>query len=82
MNTPGTYAAGLPGNSPVYYWTNTTGTVAEQTIVYEEHGAGVGGGAVLIESNGTIIPYGIASKPFGSALFNFTTPQQSYNPSS
>jgi hypothetical protein len=31
MNTPGTYAAGLPGNSPVYQWTNTTGTVVYQT---------------------------------------------------
>jgi hypothetical protein len=82
MNTPGTYAAGLPGNSPVFQWENLTGTVAYQTILYEGHGAGVGGGAVLVEFNRTIIPYGIASNPFGSALFNFTTPQQSYNPPS
>lgn len=82
MNTPGTYAAGLPGNSPVFTWTNTTGTVAYQTTLYEGHGAGIGGRAVLVEFNGTIIPYGIASNPFGSALFNFTTPQYIYNTSS
>jgi len=82
MNTPGTYAAGLPGNSPVFTWDNLTGTVAYQTILYEGHGAGVGGGAVLVEFNRIIIPYGIASNPFGSALFNFTTPQYTYYPSS
>jgi hypothetical protein len=82
MNTPGTYAARLPGNSPVFQWENLTGTVAYQTGLYEGHGAGIGGGAVLVEFNGTIIPYGIASNPFGSALFNFTTPQYIYNPSS
>ena len=82
MNTPGTYAAGLPGNSPVFQWENLTGTVAYQTTLYEGHGAGIGGGAVLVEFNGTIIPYGIASNPFGSALFNFTTPQYIYNTSS
>jgi len=35
INTPGTYAAGLPGNSPVFQWTNTTGTVAYQTMRYK-----------------------------------------------
>jgi len=75
MNMPGTIAAGLPGNSPVYTWTNTTGTVAYQTGLYEGHGVGGGSGAVLIEPNETIITYGIIPSPFGSALFNFTTPQ-------
>jgi hypothetical protein len=75
MNTPGTYAAGLPGNSPVFQWTNTTGTVAYQTGLYEGHGVGGGSGAVLIEPNGTIISYGVIPSPLGSALLNFTTPQ-------
>jgi len=75
MNTPGTIPARLPGNSPVYTWTNATGTVAYQTGLYEGHGVGGGSGAVLIEPNETIISYGIIPSPFGSALFNFTTPQ-------
>ncbi|MFP3166944.1 MAG: hypothetical protein RXQ68_00740 [Candidatus Nanopusillus sp.] len=82
MNTPGTYAAGLPGNSPVFQWTNTTGTVVYQTQLYEGYGVGGGSREVLIELNGTIIPYGVTYSPLGSALFNFTTPQQTYNPSS
>ena len=81
INTQGTYAAGLPGNSPVFQWTNTTGTVAYQTIVYQ-HYANLFGRSVLILPNKTIIPYGITTSPSGSALFNFTSPQQSYNPSS
>jgi len=79
MNTPGTYAAGLPGNSPVFQWTNTTGTVAYQTMVYGEYSP-FAGGNVLVLPNRTIIPYG--GFPSGSALFNFTTPQHTYNPSS
>jgi hypothetical protein len=75
MNMPGTIAARLPGNSPVYTWTNATGTVAYQTGLYEGHGVGGGSGAVLIEPNETIISYGVIPSPFGSALFNFTTPQ-------
>jgi len=81
MNTPGTTAAGLPGNSPVFQWTNTTGTVAYQTMVYQ-HYANLFGRSVLILPNKTIIPYGITTSPSGSALFNFTSPQQTYNPSS
>jgi hypothetical protein len=81
MNTPGTYAAGLPGNSPVFQWENLTGTVAYQTIVYQ-HYANLFGRSVLILPNKTIIPYGITTSPSGSALFNFTSPQQSYNSSS
>ena len=75
INMPGTIAARLPGNSPVYTWTNATGTVAYQTGLYEGHGVGGGSGAVLIEPNETIISYGVIPSPFGSALFNFTTPQ-------
>ncbi|MFP3317479.1 MAG: hypothetical protein RXN79_03705 [Candidatus Nanopusillus sp.] len=80
MNMPGTYAAGLPGNSPVFQWTNTTGTVAYQTMLYQ-HYAHVFGGAVLVLPNKTIIPYGITSSPSGTAI-SFDLPQQSYNPPS
>lgn len=78
INTPGTYAAGLPGNSPVFQWTNITGTVAYQTIKYGEYSP-FAGGNVLVLSNRTIIPYG--DIPSGSAFLNFTSPQQPYNPS-
>jgi hypothetical protein len=83
MNTPGTYAAGLPGNSPVFQWTNTTGTVAYQTIVYGEHKlfAG-GGGTILVLPNKTIIPYGSSESPSGPSLLSFINPNQVYNPSS
>ena len=37
INTPGTYAAVLPGNSPVFQWKNLTETVAEQTMLYEQY---------------------------------------------
>jgi len=80
MNTPGTYAAGLPGNSPVFQWANTTGTVAYQTMIYGGYGAGPGG-YVLVLPNKTIIPYGIPFSPAGSAI-PFDSPQQTYNLSS
>jgi len=76
MNTPGTYAARLPGNSPVFQWTNTTGRVAYKTLEYDELGAG---GYILVLPNKTIIPYGILNSPSGSALANFDSPQQVYN---
>ncbi|PVU73775.1 hypothetical protein DDW10_00745, partial [Sulfolobales archaeon SCGC AB-777_J03] len=79
MNTPGTYAAGLPGNSPVYDWANITGTVAYQTHLYQQY-SNFFGGDVLVQSNGTIIPYGITSNPLGSALNNYIFVQQPYNP--
>jgi len=81
MNTPGTSAAVLPGNSPVFQWTNTTGTVAYQTKVYGHYGS-FPGGYVLVLPNKTIISYGVTDNVLGSSLFNFTTPQQIYNPSS
>jgi len=79
MNTPGTYAAVLPGNSPVFQWENLKGTVAYQTMVYGEYSP-FAGGNVLVLPNRTIIPYG--DFPSGSAFLNFTSPQQPYNPSS
>jgi hypothetical protein len=82
MNTPGTYAAGIPGNSPVYDWTNITGTLVYQTGLYEGHGVGGGSGELLIEPNGPIISYGVIPSPQGSALSNFTAPYKVYNPSS
>jgi len=81
MNTPGTYAAVLPGNSPVFQWENLTGTVAYQTMVYEQYGLNGAGGAVLVLPNETIISYGVISSPFGSALSNFTAPYKVYNSS-
>jgi hypothetical protein len=80
MNTPGTNAAVLPVSSPVFNWTNTTGTVAEQTILYQDNIRGFVGRDVLVLFNGTIIPYG-AGTPSGSAI-PFDFPQQVYNPSS
>jgi len=83
MNTPGTYAAVLPGNSPVFQWTNTTGTVAYETMSLGPYIRGFFGGAVLVQPNGTIIPYGTNTNiPLGTYLLNFTNPNQTYNPSS
>ncbi|MEJ2771284.1 hypothetical protein [Stygiolobus sp. CP8521M] len=81
MNTPRTYAAVLPGDSPVFQWTNTTGTVAYQTLLYQQYYGSLTEGYVLVLPNKTIIPYG-AGSPSGSDLFNFTSPSQVYNPSS
>ena len=79
INTPGTYAAELPGNSPVFEWQNLTGTVAYQTKVYGQYGP-FAGGAVLVLPNGTIIPYGVCDRiPAGIYLSNFYAPKQLYN---
>jgi hypothetical protein len=80
MNTPGTYAAGLPGNSPVFQWENLTGTVAYQTMMLP----GLGSGSyIIVLSNGTIIPYGsYINVPGGTPLLNFTAPYKVYNSSS
>jgi len=83
MNTPGTYAARIPGNSPVYDWTNTTGTLVYETHLYQDYIEGFFGGAVLVQPNGTIIPYGYnANVPGGTPLSDFINPQHIYNPSS
>jgi hypothetical protein len=81
MNTPGTYAAGIPGNSPVFQWTNTTGTLAYQTRIYGEYGS-LSGGVTLVLPKGTIIPYGTFDNPSGSAFYSFIFPSQLYNLSS
>jgi len=81
INMPGTYAAGLPGNSPVFTWDNLTGTVAYQTMVYGRYGP-FPGGAVLVSPNRTIISYGINTDVFGPSLLNFINPNHIYNPSS
>jgi hypothetical protein len=81
INTPGTYAAVLPGNSPVFTWENLTGTVAYETLIYRNGIRGLDWRIVLVEPNGTIIPYGSGGIA-GLALFNFSAPQQSYNLSS
>jgi hypothetical protein len=80
MNTPGTYAAALPGNSPVFQWENLTGTVAYQTMSYGSYGP-FGGGDVLVLPNRTIIPYGKTANIAGASLDNYLFPQQLYNPS-
>jgi len=80
MNTPGTTAAVLPGNSPVFQWTNTTGTVSYQTMLYGHYGQ-FAGGVVLILPNKTIIPYGTPASPSGSAI-SFDSPSQVYSSSS
>jgi hypothetical protein len=81
INTPGTYAAVLPGNSPVFQWTNTTGTVAYQTMLYEQYYPYLNGGAVVILPNKTLISYGATDNPSGSAI-SFASPSQLYNLSS
>ena len=82
MNTPGTYAAGLPGNSPVYDWTNITGTLPHQIILYGQHSPNLIGGGLLVLPNETIIPYGIIYSPSGSAFSSFIAPSRVYNISS
>jgi len=81
MNTPGTYTASVPGNSPVFQWTNTTGTVVYQTMLYGHYGP-FAGRYVLVLPNGTIIPYGATGNIAGAALSNFYIANQIYNPSS
>jgi len=82
MNKQGTIPARLPGNSPVFQWTNTTGTVAYQTLQYKSLIGSIGGGYVLELPNGTIIPYGVTTSPISTSFNNFIVPQQVYNASS
>ena len=81
MNTPGTYAASISGNSPVYDWANITGTLVYQTKVYGQYGS-FPGGIVLVSPNRTIIPYGVNGNVLGESLSNFYVPNQIYNSSS
>jgi len=81
INTPGTYAASVVGNSPVYDWTNITGTLVYQTQLYGQYGP-FPGRYVLVLPNKTIIPYGVNNDVAGAALSNFYSTNQIYNPSS
>ena len=54
INTPGTYAASVVGNSPVYDWANITGTLVYQTQLYGHYGP-FAGRYVLVLPN-KIIP--------------------------
>jgi len=81
INTPGTTAAVLPGNSPVFQWTNTPGTVAYQTMVYEQYSPSFSSGGVVLVLPNKIIPYGITYSPSGSAI-SFDSPSQVYSSSS
>jgi hypothetical protein len=82
MNTPGAIPERLPGNSPVYYWTNTTGTVAYETQIYQHYMLESAGGYVLVQSSEPIISYGAYANIPGTYLINYITPQQVYNSSS
>jgi len=81
INTPGTYAASVVGNSPVYDWANITGTLVYQTQLYGQYGP-FPGRYVLVLPNKTIIPYGVNNDVAGAALSNFYSTNQIYNPSS
>jgi len=82
MNTPGTYAAVLPGNSPVFSWTNTPGTVAYQTKLYQQYSnIDLTGGYLLILPNRTVISYGMTDNIVGTTFNNYFSPPQVYNPS-
>ena len=78
MNTPGTYAAALPVSSPVFNWTNTTGTVAYQTMVYQDYMRGFAGRYALVPSNEAIVPYGVNTNIAGSSFNNYIFVNQSY----
>ncbi len=67
MNMPGTTAASVVGNSPVYDWANITGTLVYQTQLYGHYGP-FSGRYVLVLSNGTIIPYGVNKYIEGSSF--------------
>jgi len=83
MNTPGTYAAVIPGNSPVYDWANVTGTLVYETYLYQQNNPYYfTGGYVLVLSNGTIIPYGMTKNVLSATFNNYFSPPQVYNPSS
>jgi hypothetical protein len=74
MNTPGTYAAVLPVNSPVFKWQNLTGTVAYQTMLYQPYGS-FDGRLILVLPNKTIIPYGAIIDIAGVSLNSYSMPR-------
>jgi len=81
INTPGTYVAGLPGNSPVFSYPNAIGTFVYQTTIYSQYGP-FAGGAVFVFPNGTIFPYGVITNIAGSSFNNYIFVQHLYTPSS
>ena len=81
IKTPKVTVASIPGNSPVFQWTNATGTVVYQTMLYGHYGP-FAGRYVLVLPNGTIIPYGAIGNIAGASLSNFYSTNQIYNPSS
>jgi hypothetical protein len=82
MNMPGTYAAVLPGNSPVFQWENLTGTVVYQTKLYQQYSnVDLTGGYLLILPNRTVISYGMTDNIVGTTFNNYFSPPQVYNPS-
>jgi hypothetical protein len=74
INTPKVTVASIPGNSPVFQWTNTTGTVAYQTMIYQHYIRSAAGGYILVQPNGTIIPYGININIFGASFNSYINP--------
>jgi hypothetical protein len=80
MNMPGTTAASVVGNSPVYNWANITGTLVYQTQLYGHYGP-FPGRYVLVLPNNTIIPYGVTTYIEGSS-FNKYILTPVYNSSS
>ena len=80
INTQGTYAASVVGNSPVYDWANITGTLVYQTQLYGHYGP-FSGRYVLVLPNKTIIPYGVNENIEGSS-FNSYILTPVYNSSS
>ncbi|WP_231434214.1 hypothetical protein [Candidatus Nanopusillus massiliensis] len=79
MNTPGTYAAVIPGNSPILPMDkhNRNSSIPNNGIWTLWQFAG---GVVLILPNKTIIPYGTPARPAGSAI-SFDSPSQVYSSS-
>jgi hypothetical protein len=80
INTPGTTVASIPGNSPVFTWTNTTGTLVYQTQLYGHYGPFAGRYALVLPNK--IIPYGAIGNVAGASLSNFYSTNQIYSPSS
>jgi len=81
INTPGTYTAVLPGNSPVASYPNAIGTFVYQTTLYSQYGP-FAGRAVFVFPNGTIFPYGVITNIAGSSFNNYIFVQHTYTPSS
>jgi len=81
INTPGTYTAVLPGNSPVASYPNAIGTFVYQTTLYSQYGP-FAGRYVFVFPNGTIFPYGVIINIAGSSFNNYTVVQHTYTPSS